>query len=63
MIQGELANPPPDSTKYQIVVRANELEKDLPIHLETRDSFHVPPKSDGQGFREERARANMASGR
>lgn len=52
IIQGDLANLPPDSTKYQIVVRAEHVDKGLPVYLKTRYSFHVPPKNDGQLFRE-----------
>jgi hypothetical protein len=53
IIQGDLANLPSDSTKYQIVVRTEQLEKGLPAYLKTRYSFHVPPAADGQLFRED----------
>lgn len=46
LIQGDLANLPPDSTKYQVVVRAEHLEKGLPHYLRTRYAFHAPVTND-----------------
>jgi hypothetical protein len=53
IIQGDIACLPPDSTKYQVVVRAEELEKGLPAYLKTRYSFHAPNSTADQAFREE----------
>src|SRR5262245_37757992 len=53
IIQGDLASLPPDSTKYQVIVRASRLEKGLPVYLRTRYAFHVPDTSAEMSFREE----------
>lgn len=53
IIQGDIANLPPDSTKYQIVVRAKDLEKGLPMYLRTRYAFHAQDDAAEQVFREE----------
>jgi hypothetical protein len=53
IIQGDIAALPPESTKYQVVVRAPDMEKGLPLYLRTRYAFHAPnPKLDKE-FREE----------
>ena len=44
---------PPDSTKYQVVVRADEIDKGLPLYLKTRYAFHAPASKHDQKFREE----------
>jgi hypothetical protein len=53
IIQGDIANLPPDSTKYQVVVRAEDMEKGLPMYLKTRYAFHAPDPAADQTFREE----------
>jgi hypothetical protein len=53
IIQGDLANLLPDSTKYQIVVRADDIEKGLPMYLKTRYAFHAPSSDKEQLFRDE----------
>jgi len=53
IIQGDIASLRPDSTKYQVVVRASDIEKGLPLYLKTRYAFHAPSKADDQSFREE----------
>lgn len=53
IIQGDIANLPPDSTKYQVVVRAVDLDKGLPMYLKTRYAFHAPDTVADQAFREE----------
>jgi len=53
IIQGDLANLPADSTKYQVVVRSDEIDKGLPAYLKTRYAFHVPPTDKSLGFGEE----------
>ena len=53
IIQGDITSLPPDSTKYQVVVRAPELEKGLPVYLKTRYAFHVPDKVQDKAFKEE----------
>jgi hypothetical protein len=53
IIQGDLANLPPDSTKYQVVVRATDIDKGLPLYLKTRYAFHAPDVAADQAFRDE----------
>jgi hypothetical protein len=53
IIQGDLASLPPDTTKYQVVVRADELDKGLPMYLKTRYAFHAPSIEREQAFRED----------
>ncbi len=53
IIQGDISALPPDSTKYQVVVRADDLDKGLPMYLRTRYAFHAPTSKEDQEFREE----------
>lgn len=53
IIQGDIAALPPDSTKYQVVVRAPEIDKGLPTYLRTRYAFHAPGPAQDQAFKEE----------
>ena len=53
IIQGDLGNLPPYSTKYQIVVRAHDIAKGLPMYLRTRYAFHASPSDEKQLFRDE----------
>ena len=53
IIQGDLSGLPPDSTKYQVVVRAADMESGLPLYLKTRYAFHAPDASADQVFRSE----------
>ncbi|QBB70410.1 hypothetical protein ELE36_08535 [Pseudolysobacter antarcticus] len=53
IIQGDLAGLPPESTKYQVVVRADDIEKGLPMYLRTRYAFHAPGAAQEQSFRQE----------
>jgi hypothetical protein len=53
IIQGDLARLPPDSTKYQVVVRSQALDDGLPLYLKTRYAFHVPQSSKIQSFADE----------
>ena len=53
IIQGDLAALPPDSTKYQVVVRADALDKGLPMYLKTRYVFHAPLADEISSFRAE----------
>ena len=53
IIQGDIASLPPDSTKYQVVVRAEDMHKGLPMYLRTRYAFHSPNKAADQMFRDE----------
>jgi hypothetical protein len=50
IIQGDISALPPDSTKYQVVVRADEIHKGLPMYLKTRYVFHAPASTEGQEF-------------
>jgi hypothetical protein len=53
IIQSDISKLPSDSTKYQVVVRATDIEKGLPIYLNTRYAFHAPSQQLDQSFREE----------
>jgi hypothetical protein len=53
VIQGDLANLPPDSTKYQVIVCADSLNDGLPLYLKTRYAFHARPSEPVQNLREE----------
>jgi hypothetical protein len=53
IIQGDISSLPTDSTKYQVVVRASELDKGLPMYLKTRYAFHTPGPVQDQEFKEE----------
>jgi hypothetical protein len=53
IIQGDLASLPPDSTKYQVVVRAGEIARGLPLYLRTRYAFHAPTSDSSEDFRTE----------
>lgn len=56
IIQGDMANLPPDSTKYQVVVRENVLRDGMPLYLRTRYAFHAPKSDKEQTFRFELAK-------
>ena len=56
IIQSDISKLPMDSTKYQVVVRASEIDRGLPIYLNTRYAFHAPSQGVDQAFREELAR-------
>ena len=53
IIQGDIANLPPDSTKYQVVVRAEDVGQGLPTYLKTRYAFHAFVSDTSQSFRSE----------
>ncbi len=53
IIQGDIASLPPDSTKYQVIVRAESLSDGLPLYLKTRYVFHARPSDISDSFREE----------
>jgi hypothetical protein len=53
IMQGDVANLPPDSTKYQVVVRIDE---GLPRYLKTKYAFHAPPSDTRRLFRDELVR-------
>jgi len=56
IIQGDLAQLPPDSTKYQVIVRTESLNDGLPAFLRTKYAFHCKPSDSGNIFREELVR-------
>jgi SEFIR domain len=56
VIQGDLASLPHDSTKYQVVVRAERLNDGLPLYLRTRYAFHCQPSDTANSFRDELVR-------
>lgn len=51
IIQGDIAKLPPDSTKYQVVVRCEDMDQGTPLYLKTKFAFHVPPSADMDAFR------------
>lgn len=56
IIQGDVANLPPDSTKYQVVVRAEDINQGLPMYLRTKYAFHARPTDRTLSFRDELVR-------
>jgi hypothetical protein len=56
IIQGDVANLPPDSTKYQVVVRTERINEGLPLYLKTKYAFHAPASDARRSFREELVR-------
>jgi SEFIR domain-containing protein len=56
IIQGDVLKLPPDSTKYQVVVRAEDMNKAIPIYLQTKYAFHARPSDRKESFREELVR-------
>jgi hypothetical protein len=53
VIQGDIANLPPDSTKYQVVVRAEDINSGLPLYLKTKFAFHAKLSDPADSFRQE----------
>ena len=53
IMQGDIARLPPDSTKYQVIVRSECLDDGLPLYLRTRYVFHAKPSDTVDSFREE----------
>jgi hypothetical protein len=51
IIQGDLARLPPDSTKYQVIVRSEILNDGLPLYLRTKYVFHCKPSELEDSFR------------
>lgn len=56
IIQGDVANLPPESTKYQVVVRAENINQGLPMYLKTKYAFHARPSDRSNSFRTELVR-------
>lgn len=55
IIQGDIARLPPDSTKYQVVVREQNIDDGLPMYLRNKYAFHAWPKNDFSLFEQELA--------
>ena len=53
IIQGDLANQPPESTKYQVIVRSEKIEDGLPLYLKTKYAFHAPTNDLSDSIKEE----------
>lgn len=53
IIQGDVANLPPDSTKYQVIVRTEEINQGLPLYLKTKFAFHARPSDKANSYRSE----------
>ncbi len=56
IIQGDLANLSPESTKYQVIVREENLAEGLPAYLRTKYAFHAQPSDTTLSFREDLVR-------
>ncbi|MCU7805989.1 MAG: toll/interleukin-1 receptor domain-containing protein [Candidatus Thiodiazotropha sp. (ex Lucinoma borealis)] len=56
IIQGDVANLSPESTKYQVIVREEDINKGLPIYLKTKYAFHAHPSDKSNTFRTELVR-------
>jgi SEFIR domain len=56
IIQGDLAQLPPDTTKYQVVVRSESLNDGLPLYLRAKYVFHCKASEPHDQFREELVR-------
>ena len=53
IIQGDIARLPLDSTKYQVIVRAEDMHQGLPTYLRTKYAFHARPLDHSNTFRNE----------
>jgi len=53
IIQGDMANLPPDSTKYQVIVRTENIQDGLPLYLKTKYAFHAPISDKSNSFQNE----------
>lgn len=53
IIQGDLANLPSDTTKYQVVVRTENIQDGLPLYLKTKYAFHARPSDKNNSFQNE----------
>lgn len=53
IIQGDVANLPPDSTKYQVIVRTENIQDGLPLYLKTKYAFHARPSDKMNSFQDE----------
>jgi len=53
IIQGDVANLPPASTKYQVIVRTDDIQKGMPLYLKTKYAFHAPPSDKADSFQNE----------
>lgn len=56
IIQGDIAGLPPDNTKYQVVVRSEDIDEGLPLFLKTRFAYHARPSDSTQSFRDDLVR-------
>jgi hypothetical protein len=53
IIQGDVANLPPDSTKYQVIVRTENIQDGMPLYLKTKYAFHARPSDKDNSFQDE----------
>lgn len=53
IIQGDVANLPPDSTKYQVIARTEKIQDGMPMYLKTKYAFHAPPTDKVNSFQNE----------
>jgi hypothetical protein len=53
IIQGDVAGLPPDSTKYQVIVRTDKIQDGMPLYLRTKYAFHAPLSDKENSFQYE----------
>jgi SEFIR domain len=53
LIQGEMSNLPPESTKYLVIVRENSFSSGVPRYLKTKFSMHWPSDADDARLRDD----------
>jgi hypothetical protein len=53
IIQGDVSNLPPDSTKYQVIVRTENIQDGIPLYLRTKYAYHAPPTDKNNSFQDE----------
>jgi hypothetical protein len=52
LVQGDMANLPPDSTKYVVIVRGDNVDAGLPRFLKTKFVIHWPKKTSDERNRQ-----------
>jgi hypothetical protein len=56
IIQGDMMALPPDSTKYQVLVRTEQIGDGLPLYLKSKYAYHVRPSDTTASYRAELVR-------
>jgi hypothetical protein len=50
IFQSDIASLPPESTKYQVIVRAENMNLGLPMYLKSKFAFHAKPSDRSNSF-------------